>query len=79
MEAEARAGGEQGERWRRQGEEKEGERGDGSEWAGRVWTGGGVFSKNVTRAVFCKNDKSSRFSLLPVEIKFTAGIYSKIL
>ena len=44
---------------RRKGRERE----DGSEWGGRVcgldW--GGVFSKNVMRAFFCKNDKSSRF------------------
>ena len=44
---------------------------------GRVSIGRGGFPKNVMRAVFCKNDKSSRFSLLPVEIKFTTRIYTQ--
>ena len=42
-----------------------------------IWIGVVGFRKNVMGPVFfCKNEKSSRFSLLHIEIKFTMGIYT---
>ena len=40
-----------------------------------VWTGEGGFRKSSCGLFFVKNDKSFRFFLLQVEIKFTTRIY----